>query len=173
LIFLVADERDAILRRTKHGRGQEALLYRFNVDPEELRAAFLDYAAAINSLYETPRWYHGLCANCTTSFYRLPGSRVRCDWRVIANGRLDRVLYQDGRLERTLPFAELRRLAYLNEIANSAPAAGIGDHIRPPWRGQETARANANGEQAARASSRTTLTGQLTTCQGAGHTYPR
>jgi hypothetical protein len=130
LIFLVADERDVILRRTKYGRGQEALLYCFNAGAEELRAAFLDYAMAINWLYETPRWYHGLCANCTTSFYRLPGSRVRCDWRVIANGRLDRALYEDGRLDRTLPFAELRRAAYLNEIANSAPAVGFGDHIR-------------------------------------------
>jgi hypothetical protein len=130
LIFLVADERDAILRRTKYGRGQEAFLYRFNAGAEELRGVFLDYTEAINRLYEIPRWYHGLCANCTTSFYRLPGSRVRCDWRVIANARLDRALYEDGRLDRSLPFAELRQAAYLNEIANSALADGFGDHIR-------------------------------------------
>jgi hypothetical protein len=130
LIFLVADERDVILRRTKHGRPQEAHLYRFNATPEELRIAFLDYVAAINSLYETPRWYHGLFANCTTSFYRLPNSRRRLDWRVLANGRLDRALYEDGRLDSTLPFPELRRIAYLNDVANSAPEAGFGDHIR-------------------------------------------
>ena len=83
------------------------------------------------NLYETPRWYHGLCTNCTTSFYRLPSTPVRCDWRVIANGRLDRALYEDGRLDRTLPFAELRRLAYLNDIANAAPEDGVrGPH--PP-----------------------------------------
>ena len=130
LIFLVADERDAILRRTKYGRSQEAHLYRLNASAEELRAAFLDYVDAINSLYETPRWYHGLCANCTTSFYRLPNSRCRCDWRVLANGRLDQALYEAGRLDRTLPFPELRRAAYLNDVANSAPEDGFGDHIR-------------------------------------------
>lgn len=130
LIFLVADERDAILRRTKHGRPQDARLYRFNAAPEELRTAFLDYVATINSLYETPRWYHGLWANCTTSFYRMPNSRRRLDWRVLANGRLDRALYEDGRLDRTLPFPELRRIAYLNDLANNAPEAGFGDHIR-------------------------------------------
>lgn len=130
LIFLVSDERDAILRRTKHGRHQTAHLYRFNVGVEEGRTAFLDYVGAINSLYETPRWYHGICANCTTSFYRLPNSRIRFDWRVIANGRLDRALYKDGRLDRTLPFHELQRSAYLNAVANSAPADGFGDHIR-------------------------------------------
>jgi Domain of unknown function (DUF4105) len=130
LIFLVSDERDAILRRTKFGRGQAAHLYRFNADPEELRAVFVEYVATINSLYELPRWYHGLCTNCTTSFYRLPGRRVRCDWRVIANGRLDRALYEGGRLDRTLSFPELQRVAYLSEIANNAPAFGFGDHIR-------------------------------------------
>jgi hypothetical protein len=130
LIFVVADERDAILRRTKYNRNGEAHLYRFNASAEELRIAFLDYIEAINSLHETPRWYNGLCANCTTTFYRLPHSRCRFDWRVLANGRLDRALYEDGRLDRTLPFQELRRRAGLNEIANSAPANGFGDHIR-------------------------------------------
>ena len=49
---------------------------------------------------------------------------------MIANARLDRALYEDGRLDRTLPFQELRRLAYLNDIANAAPEDGFGDHIR-------------------------------------------
>jgi hypothetical protein len=130
LTFVVADERDVILRRTKYGRPQEAHLYRFNASAEELRTAFLDYVGAINGLYERPRWYHGLCANCTTTFYRLPNSRRRLDWRVIANGRLDRALYEDGRLDRTLPFHELRRTAYLTDVANSAPEDGFGDHVR-------------------------------------------
>jgi hypothetical protein len=130
LIFIAADERDVILRRTKYGPPQEAHLYRFSASPEELRTAFLDYVGMINSLYETPRWYHGLSTNCTTSFYRLPNARCRLDWRVLANGRLDRALYEDGRLDRTLPFEELKRLAHLNDIANAAPAEGFGDYVR-------------------------------------------
>jgi hypothetical protein len=136
LIFLAADERDVILRRTKYGPAQEAHLYRLIVPPEEVRAAFLDYVGAINDLFETPRWYHGLTANCTTSFYRLPNSRWRIDWRVIANGRLDRALYADGRLDRTLPFEELKRFARLNDLANAAPADGFGDHIRRELEGR-------------------------------------
>jgi hypothetical protein len=130
LIFLVADERDVILRRTKFARDQKAHLYRLTAGTEELRTAFRDYVDAINSLYDQPRWYHALCANCTTSFYQLPNSRRRCDWRVLANGRLDRALYESGRLDRTVSFPELRRISYLNEIANSAPEDGFGDCIR-------------------------------------------
>jgi hypothetical protein len=130
LIFLVADERDVILRRTKHSRGQEALLYRLISDPDELRATFLDYISVINSLYETPRWYHGLFTNCTTSFYKLPSRPVRYDWRVIMNGKLDQALYADGRLDRALPFSELRRIASINDIANNAPDEGFGDYLR-------------------------------------------
>src|SRR5262249_14913796 len=124
-------ERDVILRRTKYGRGhQDAHLYRFNATREELRNAFLDYVGAVNSLCQTPRWYNGLFANCTTSFYRLPHSRCPCDWRVLANGRLDLALYQTGRLDRSLPFPELRRTAYLNDVANAAPEVGFSDHVR-------------------------------------------
>lgn len=130
LIFLVADERDVILRRTKYGKNQEGYLYHFTASAEEIRAVFLDYVEAINNLYEKPRWYHAVCTNCTTTFYQLPSTRVRFDWRVLANGRLDRALYQAGRLDSSLPFPELRRSAYLNEVANSAPEEGFGDHIR-------------------------------------------
>ena len=130
MIFVVADERDVILRRTKYGRGQQAHLYHLNSTPAELRTVFLDYIAEINNLYDQPRWYHGMCANCTTTFYRLPNSRIRFDWRVIANGSLDKALYEDGRLDQTLPFAKLRQVSYLNEIANRAPEHDFGDYIR-------------------------------------------
>jgi hypothetical protein len=129
LIYLAVDERDAILRRTKHG-GIDGYLYRLNEDADRLRTAFLDYVAAINDLYDNPRWYHALCANCTTSFYRLPNSQRRCDWRVIFNGRLDRALYEAGRLDRSLPFEELRRISYINDIAETSPEKGFGDHLR-------------------------------------------
>jgi hypothetical protein len=130
LIFIAADERDVILRRTKHSENQKAYLYRLNSSVEELAKVFRDYVETINRLHETPHWYHAVCANCTTSFYQLPSTQRRCDWRVIANARLDRALYEDGRLDRTLPFQELRRVSYLNDIANNAPADGFGDHIR-------------------------------------------
>jgi hypothetical protein len=129
LIYLVVDERDAILRRTKHGHC-DGYLYRLQEDTPALRTVFLDYVAAINDLYDNPCWYNALCANCTTSFYRLPHSNRRCDWRVIVNGRLDRALYEAGRLDRSIPFEKLRRTSYINALAEAAPTDGFGDYIR-------------------------------------------
>jgi Domain of unknown function (DUF4105) len=130
LIFIAADERDIILRRTKYGKNEQGYLYRFSVSAELVRSVFLDYVEAINNLYDKPRWYHALCTNCTTSFYQFRGAKCRCDWRVLANGRLDAALYEAGRLDRSIPFPELRRKAHLNEVANAAPDEGFGDHIR-------------------------------------------
>jgi hypothetical protein len=130
LAIVLADERDAILRRTRFATNQVGRLYRLTAPSDELRVVFRDYVAWVNALYERPRWYHGLCMNCTTTFYRLPGTRLRLDWRVIANGLLDRALYDDGRIDTSLPFDDLRRLAVLNDIANAAPAAGFGNHLR-------------------------------------------
>lgn len=130
LIYLLADERDIILRRTLHPPRQEAYLYRLVAPPDEVREVFLGYAAAVNDLAAVPRWYNGLCMNCTTSFYWLPGRRWRRDWRVFANAHLDRALYAGSRLDRSLPFEELRRTAYLTDVANAAPRDGFGDHVR-------------------------------------------
>jgi hypothetical protein len=130
MIFLAADERDVILRRTKFSQNQKAYLYRMNVEAKELRDVFIDYVNEINRVYETPRWYNVIFWNCTTSFYRLRSTRFRIDWRVIANGRLDEALYKDGRIDRTLSYEQLRQFAYLNDVANAAPEEGFSDTIR-------------------------------------------
>lgn len=130
LVFLAADERDAILRRTKYGPSQEARLYRLQAPVSEIQETFLDYVDAMNALTREPRWYNGLTTNCTTAFYRLPSRRWLWDWRVIVNSQLDRALYARGRLDRSLPFDELRRLARINDIANAAPEEGFGDYLR-------------------------------------------
>lgn len=130
LIFVVADERDVILRRTKFEPRQEARLYHLRATIDELRTALLDYLQEVNALAGRPRWYHGVCANCTTSFYRLPHNRIRWDWRVIANNHLDQALYADGRLDTRLPLSLLRERSRIDSIANQAPEAGFGDYVR-------------------------------------------
>lgn len=130
MTYVVADERDVILRRTKYAEGNDGYLYHLQADAEEMRTVFLDYVEVVNSLHQRARWYHGLCSNCTTSIYRQPHSRVPCDWRIVLNGHLDRSLYDRGRLDASRPFDVLKRESQINEIANRVPIEAFGDTIR-------------------------------------------
>jgi hypothetical protein len=130
LIFVVSDERDAILRRTKYLENHDLYLYRLQLDGLTVRQFFLEYANSINALAKRPRWYHGLTTNCTTSIYAQGRGRMQWDWRMLFNGSLDRLLYERERLDRELPFDRLKEQSWINEIANRAPSDGFGDYLR-------------------------------------------
>jgi hypothetical protein len=130
LIYVVSDERDAILRRTKYLEGHDLYLYRVRVNPLAMREWFLEYAHSINILAERPRWYHGLTTNCTTSIYAQGRGRIKWDWRILLNGALDRLMYDRGLLDQGLSFPRLKELSWVNEIANRAPSSGFGDYLR-------------------------------------------
>ncbi|HMP08358.1 MAG TPA: DUF4105 domain-containing protein [Lacipirellulaceae bacterium] len=130
LIYVVSDERDAILRRTKWLQNHNLYLYRLQVDELEARQFFLDYANRVNRLACEPAWYHGLTANCTMSVYWQSRQYIRWHWRLLLNGSLDRLLYDRGRIARAMPFDELKRQSWINDLANRAPVEGFGDYIR-------------------------------------------
>jgi hypothetical protein len=141
LMYVVSDERDAILRRTKFSVGHDVYMYRLNTDPLEMRQFFFEYTVSINRLAQRPQWYHALTANCTTGIYTQGRARLDWDWRMLFNGSLDRMLYDRGRLDRSLPFAELKRQSRVNEAANRASAENFGDEIRanlPGYRQKES-----------------------------------
>lgn len=130
LIYMVSDERDAILRRTRFMSNHDMYLYRMDADGLALREFFLSYAVAINALAKEPRWYHGLTTNCTTRAYALARGHIRWSWRMLLNGSLDRLLYERGFLDQTRPFDELKPASWVNDIANAAPEIGFGDYLR-------------------------------------------
>ncbi len=130
LMYVVCDERDAILKRTRYEKGEDLYLYRWSVDPIDMRHILFDYVYSINQIAAEPRWYNGVTANCTTSIYAQGRARIAWDWRIIFNGGLDRLMYERGRLDQSLPFEELKQRSRVNDIANSAPAYGFGNHIR-------------------------------------------
>ena len=130
LVYVVCDERDAILRRTKFATGEDVYLYRLDATEDECRQYFMEYAEQINSLVDRPCWYQGLTTNCTTSIYFQRHGKMVWDWRLLVNGRLDRMIYDHRWLEQRLPFDELKRQSHVNPIANRAPADGFGDYLR-------------------------------------------
>jgi hypothetical protein len=130
IMYVVSDERDSILKRSKYSCDEEVYLYRLRAEPEEILRCFLEYVVSTNALLEKPRWYNGLASNCTTSIYRQRTHESQWDWRWLFNGRLDEMIYDHGRMDTDQPFAELKQQSKVNEIANQGPLDGFGDWIR-------------------------------------------
>jgi hypothetical protein len=72
----------------------------------------MDYVASMNALVKTPEFYNALVDNCTTSIRQhvthIDPTAPPFDWRLLANGYGDQMLYERGRIDTRLPFAELR-----------------------------------------------------------------
>jgi hypothetical protein len=122
LTYIIADERDLIRLRTNF-RGEQVYLYRLNTDPALARLVFLDYLKQVNRLRDRPEWYNALTSNCTTNIrgHTKPYVRkTRWDWRILVNGYIDRLGYEVGSLDHSLPFTDLRARSLVNDRAKAA-----------------------------------------------------
>ena len=117
LIYIAADERDVVRLRTNFRKGEEVYLYHLNLPLDEARTRFSEYVHRIKELHARPEWYNAVTTNCTTSIrsQHAAGGRAPWDWRILANGKADEMLYERGVLDRTLTFADLKRRAHVNE----------------------------------------------------------
>ena len=127
ILYVVADERDLVRLRTNY-RGENVFLYRLNVPLDVARALLLDYVATINGLRDRPEWYNALTENCTTTI-RMHTRRINnagsFDWRMLANGYLDEMLYERGLVYTGMPFAELKTMSSVDwrgKAADQDPA---------------------------------------------------
>jgi hypothetical protein len=120
LMYVLGDERDLVALRTNHRR-DDVYLYRAKATPDQVRALFLDIVQRVNKLREEPEFYHTITNNCTTNIAQhvnqLSPSRIPYDPRLLLSGQSDRLAYDLGLLDTTLPFAEARRRAKINELA--------------------------------------------------------
>lgn len=122
LIYIVADERDVIRLRTDYRKDPSEDVYRFHLKggPDIGRQFFLEYMAAINDLRAHPRFYNTLTANCTNLIWmraQFNPDRVPFSWKILASGYGPEYLYDMGRLDTSVPFAELKKHGYVNPIA--------------------------------------------------------
>jgi hypothetical protein len=128
LVYIVADERDVIRVRTNYRKSppEEVYLFRLLAPIENGRRVFLDYMRDINALREHPRFYNTLTTNCTTMILAHaavnPGS-IPYSWKVLLSGYAPEYAYDRGRLDRSLPFEELKRRGHINAAAQAADQA--------------------------------------------------
>jgi len=125
LFYVVADERDLIGVRTNHRQDppEQVYLYRTNTPPENLRRSFLDYVREINELNEHPAFYNTLTTNCTTSILthtKMNAGHPGLSWKILVSGHAPEYVYEKGRLDRSMPFAELKKRSLVNAAAQAA-----------------------------------------------------
>jgi uncharacterized protein DUF4105 len=125
LAYTVSDERDVIRLRTNYRKGEEVYLFRTTVNPLLSRKIFLDYLRRVNSLHERPEWYNALTNNCTTNIaMSVSGARkmrMRLDWRILLNGKMDEMLYERGSVVTAgLSLSALKEQAHINAAAKTA-----------------------------------------------------
>lgn len=131
LFYVVADESDVVRLRSNIRKGEDVYLYRLNAP--RARESFLGYIRTLNEIHQSPRWYNAITNNCTTAIrqQRATSERAPWDWRMLANGLGDELLYEKGVINRSLPFAELKRISHINQRARAASdAADFSERIR-------------------------------------------
>lgn len=134
LMYVVADERDAIGLRAVH-RGDAVYLYPIRTRPEHARALFLGMLVSANELLVRPRFYNTLTANCTSTIVRhvntlVPG-RVPFSYRWLLPAFADRLAYDLGLIDTDLPEDSLRarfRLSVSDDLVTDS--AGFSTAIR-------------------------------------------
>jgi len=134
LMYVVADERDVVKLRTTY-RGDDVYLYRAHAIPEQARMLFVDVMERVNKLASTPEFYNVLTNNCTTNIvghinHVAPG-KVPQSMKILLTGHSDRLAYDLGLLETTLPFQEARRRAKVSDVARQCSnAPDFAERIR-------------------------------------------
>ena len=125
LVYIVADERDVIRVRTNYRKSppEEVYLFRVAGTPDRARRLFLDYIKDINELRQHPRFYNTLTTNCTTMILAHAAVNVGhlpYSWKIMLSGYAPEYAYDRGRLDRSLPFEELKRRSHINPAAQAA-----------------------------------------------------
>ena len=100
-------------------------LFRTTVKPQMGRRILLDYLQRVNSLHLHPEWYNAVTNNCTTniavSSAEAHQTRVRVDWRVLLNGKMDEMMYENGSLVTGgLSLTALKEQAHINPASKAA-----------------------------------------------------
>lgn len=141
LTYIIADERDLVALRTDFRKGEDVYLYRLNPLPGMPRKILTAYLENATEFRDHPHWYNAATSNCTTNIFvnadEARGNKIPFDWRMLANGYIDELLFERGKIVGTGPFPDLKARAYINPKASKLPldehfSAAIREGVTPP-----------------------------------------
>ena len=120
LMYLIADERDAIGFRTEC-RGDDVYLYRSKASAEYVNQFFRCMMRRADQLSKSPEKYNTLLNNCLTNLRyhvnQVWSGLVPFNWRLLFNSHSDYLAYKVGLLEEGESFESTRKRALINEQA--------------------------------------------------------
>lgn len=128
LVYVVADERDVIRVRTNYRKNPQEQVYLFRIigPVENGRRVLLDYIREMNDLRQNPRFYNTLTTNCTTlilAHSAVNPGHLGYSWKVLLSGYTPEYVYEQGRLDQSLPFQDLQIKSHINASARAADQA--------------------------------------------------
>jgi hypothetical protein len=124
LVYVFGDERDLVRLRTNH-RHEDVYLYPTTLTAEQGRLLLRSYLARANELARHPEFYNALTSNCATNVLEnaqavnLPATM---SWKILASGYAVEQLYENRRINTSLPLESLVAHSRVNEAASRADA---------------------------------------------------
>jgi len=138
LIYILADESDVIRLRTNF-RKEEVFLYPLRVSKENIRKIFDVIITRVNRLYQQPEFYNTLTQNCFTTLRSdlrtIAPPKNKFDWRILANGYSDQMLYENNDIDTDLSFTEAKQYFHINQyVSDDNSSEDFSLRIRPNLR---------------------------------------
>ncbi|HET8621979.1 MAG TPA: DUF4105 domain-containing protein [Gemmatimonadales bacterium] len=120
LMYVVADERDLLLRRVFQDRN-DVYVYPVRTTPDKARALFVDMVGRANQLADRPEFYNTLTNSCTSNLVAhvnaiAPG-RIPSGWRILLPGYSDEVAIELGLIDASGSLDDVRRRYRVNDRA--------------------------------------------------------
>lgn len=120
LMYVVADEEDVVKLRSNH-RKDDMYVYPTKIDPEHARKLFLSMIQRVNELHDKPEFYNTITNTCTTNIVRhvneISEVKVPLSYKVLMPGYSDKLAYDLGLLDTTLPYDKIRERYQINDKA--------------------------------------------------------
>lgn len=120
LVYVVADEQDVVKLRTNY-RKDNVYMYPTRIDQAHAKQLFLSMIQRVNELHDKPEFYNLFTNTCTTKIVRhvneISEVKVPFSYRVLMPGYSDKLAYDLGLLDTTLPYDKIRERYKINDKA--------------------------------------------------------
>ena len=120
VMYVVADENDVVKLRTNY-RKDDVFVYPTRIDQAHAKQLFLSMTERVNKLHDKPEFYNTITNTCTTNIVRhvneISEVKVPISYKVLMPGYSDKLAYDLGLLDTTLPYEKIRERYQINEKA--------------------------------------------------------